>query len=556
MRITILSVPLSILLLTTSTIKAEFHFSDMFKDMKEATVSMQKNGKERVISKDEDYIKYIDFSHIYPKSIWQKSYFTWLVMGSTIIVAGAVSYFSGGAGAPVAASGVGTVASWIGGGGAGSYMAGLSAVGQAIGGNAILGAAILNGISIGTIGWGASSGLVLASKAALLVDLTLNGIAILNTDDKSNDLYIKINVPIPKDIGNKKVQELVTTIYNYEEEKNDALEDKNEKLASKLVENIENTYKDAEKLLTAELKNNVAPPQDDLIVLSIIAYKNGNYELFRKSMKNLEVVVRNHLGERKSFYYYLKGLEATTYGRAGIPKALEYFEIASDNENYVLEPIIAQIALLGTNFNKNKNQIDRLLEYGVKHYDSDKYSSINNLTGLYFKVATQYFNNGDFRKSIDLYEKSYDELGFFVKHLPIAKNLKNNIKIYIALAYKNLNEVEKANEIMNDIIEDSEGEEQDNFISMYYDANSSIVELGKKIYSKCAGCHGTNGKKHALGKSDIIKGKNVNELKNALLEYKSGKRSAHGMGSVMKEQVKNLTNKEIDTLSVYLSNLK
>jgi len=59
----------------------------------------------------------ITFAEAYPKALWKKSYFSWIIMGVTVVAAGAISYFTAGAGAPEAAAGVSTVASWIGGGG-------------------------------------------------------------------------------------------------------------------------------------------------------------------------------------------------------------------------------------------------------------------------------------------------------------------------------------------------------------------------------------------------------------------------------------------------------
>ena len=58
-----------------------------------------------------EHLKELTFSEIYPKPIWKKSYFSWIIMGVTIVIAGVVSYFTAGAGAPEAATGVSTVAS-------------------------------------------------------------------------------------------------------------------------------------------------------------------------------------------------------------------------------------------------------------------------------------------------------------------------------------------------------------------------------------------------------------------------------------------------------------
>lgn len=128
------------------------------------------------------HLEDIDFKHIYPKAFYKKSYFGFVVTGAAVVGAGAFTYFTAGVGAPAAATGASTVATWVAGGGVGSYMAGLSTIGSWFGGNAILGAAILNGISIGTIGGGASTfaALSILGKAGVMASVTamsLDGVA-------------------------------------------------------------------------------------------------------------------------------------------------------------------------------------------------------------------------------------------------------------------------------------------------------------------------------------------------------------------------------------------
>lgn len=74
----------------------------------------------------------------------------------------------------------------------------------------------------------------------------------------------------------------------------------------------------------------------------------------------------------------------------------------------------------------------------------------------------------------------------------------------------------------------------------------------KAIYLKCAGCHGSNGEKAALGKSQVIKGWDAAKVKEALDGYKAG---TYGgvMKGVMKSQVANLSEEEITALSEYIA---
>jgi len=79
---------------------------------------------------------------------------------------------------------------------------------------------------------------------------------------------------------------------------------------------------------------------------------------------------------------------------------------------------------------------------------------------------------------------------------------------------------------------------------------------GAALYSKCAGCHGTDGKTKALGKSAVIAGQSSDELAKKLKEYRAGNRNVSGMGGLMKGQVGALKDPEIAALAEYISKLK
>jgi len=77
----------------------------------------------------------------------------------------------------------------------------------------------------------------------------------------------------------------------------------------------------------------------------------------------------------------------------------------------------------------------------------------------------------------------------------------------------------------------------------------------KQLYSKCAGCHGADGKTKALGKSEPIAGWSKPKTIDALNGYKAGTRNIHGMGAVMKGQASSLDEKQIEALGEYISKL-
>jgi len=173
-----------------------------------------------------EHLEDIDFKHIYPKAFYKKSYFGFLITGVAVIGAGAFTYVTAGAGAPAAATGVSSVASFIAGGGAGSYMAGLSVVGGWVGGNAMVGAAILNGISIGMFG-SSLAGLSVLGKLSILSSVTasgLDGVAFFSNPE-TKELEYRIRLQIPKDLGSKATREIVDKIYDVDSDMQDAIND-------------------------------------------------------------------------------------------------------------------------------------------------------------------------------------------------------------------------------------------------------------------------------------------------------------------------------------------
>jgi cytochrome c553 len=78
---------------------------------------------------------------------------------------------------------------------------------------------------------------------------------------------------------------------------------------------------------------------------------------------------------------------------------------------------------------------------------------------------------------------------------------------------------------------------------------------GATLFKKCVGCHGLNGEKKALGKSQVIKGWEESKTITALKGYKNG---TYGgvMKGVMKGRVASLDEKQIASLAKHISTLK
>lgn len=78
---------------------------------------------------------------------------------------------------------------------------------------------------------------------------------------------------------------------------------------------------------------------------------------------------------------------------------------------------------------------------------------------------------------------------------------------------------------------------------------------GAGIYQSCAGCHGANAEKAALGKSQVIKGWDVAKVEKALKGYKDGSYGGP-MKGVMKGQVARLSDADIKAVAEHIASLK
>jgi cytochrome c553 len=84
---------------------------------------------------------------------------------------------------------------------------------------------------------------------------------------------------------------------------------------------------------------------------------------------------------------------------------------------------------------------------------------------------------------------------------------------------------------------------------------SSSAMASADLYKKCAGCHGQHAQKKAMGRSKVINTFSATEIVAALKGYKAGTYGG-SMKGLMKGQVANLDDKQIESLGSYISTLK
>jgi len=85
-------------------------------------------------------------------------------------------------------------------------------------------------------------------------------------------------------------------------------------------------------------------------------------------------------------------------------------------------------------------------------------------------------------------------------------------------------------------------------------AETVVTKSGTELFKVCSSCHGVNGEKKALNKSQVIKGWSEVQVSTALNGYKDGSYGG-AMKGLMKSQVIKLSDEEISALSKYISEL-
>ncbi len=86
-------------------------------------------------------------------------------------------------------------------------------------------------------------------------------------------------------------------------------------------------------------------------------------------------------------------------------------------------------------------------------------------------------------------------------------------------------------------------------------ATSLFCADAAKIYQKCAGCHGEKGRHKAFNRSGIIGGEPKEEILEKLKFFKEGDFPSQSTSKVMKKQLKNLSEEDLEKLADYISHL-
>jgi tetratricopeptide (TPR) repeat protein len=402
----------------------------------------------------------LSFDAAFPRAFYEKKYFGLAVTGASIVAAGALTYVTIGGGAPVAAMGVSTVASWVGGGGAGSYMAGLSTIGGWFGGNAIVGASILNGISLGTVGGPASwAALTAAQKAAVMSNVSamaLDGVNMFSSTSKKT-LVPRVSLPVPRALADKRLKSLLDS----QTENRDVLLDLSRELQELPV--VSSDPKPSAQRLEIERKLKAAVTEGGELDKQILnevrrVEKNGD------SHRNLLVlaVLAHNLGENRhfesllqrinpaslkgaSYHSYLRAVAAAEKG--DFRQAIALSEEARVKAPWAIEPPILLVNLLGAGgFNANRARIQKIQSETANTFDDDKYMSPLNLVSLHYRAGTLALAAKRFDDALSSFDQALSGLTTIDKYVR-STDTRNLLEIAKANALIGQGKVKEAQEL-------------------------------------------------------------------------------------------------------------
>lgn len=109
--------------------------------------------------------------------------------------------------------------------------------------------------------------------------------------------------------------------------------------------------------------------------------------------------------------------------------------------------------------------------------------------------------------------------------------------------------VQKAEEVAKESVEEATKKVQE-----VVETTTVSASDGQAIYRTCSACHGVNGDKPALGKSQVIKGWDASKVESALKGYKDGSYGG-AMKGLMKSQVAKLSDADIKAVAEHISKL-
>lgn len=419
----------------------------------------------------------ISFSEAYPKAFYKTDKFTYTLIAASMATAATVTVMTAGVGAPAVVPGTSSLIVLVGGGSQGAYMAGLSTIGSLIGSNAVGGAAIINS-------FGAAIGFSAVAKKAAFGGLALKemlGVSaaaydgILIAENKQTEqLTFITELRIPTKLGSNWVRELVDRIYENEEkafaakseenwpdfEWNLAYQQADLRRGVRALESCWTRQADGghhesipNDLVTLPIEECASEKltRDDLITLSVVAYKAGRFDLFQSVIAYVKQRATDNDGGT-SFLDYLYATSLLMQSEfSGATQALLD---AIDQEPNVIEPALLYIVYLAeTDFAAHEADIESRVRLLKDQFDEDEYETGYSLATVYFRLGNIYAENGRYQRAIQYFEDARKALNFTQKWPIFAKfmnqQFRQDIELPMAISHFRTGNKSKAEELFN-----------------------------------------------------------------------------------------------------------
>ena len=307
----------------------------------------------------------------------------------------------------------------------------------------MLGAAVLNGLSLGTVGAASSWGALSAGQKALALGSTaatvMDGIAFV-THPKTGELGLRFLLAEPIDFADDGTRKLL-----------DALKDAGEEVAKGAVQlasakpeqapgsvkspkilelerNLEAAkakYQTASSQLNAELDRVLASGASNrtTVLMAVIANNSGRSTDFRKLLNRIKF-------ETLKDKSYLDFLRAIADLQVGKPAEAERRLIESRNSaRYAIEPAIVLAAIAGgRNFKANEAKIDEITAFAEKNFDENKYVTRTSLVSLYYRIGTLALAAKRCDRALTAFKKAQDKHTLIEKYWT-GKDIRNFLDI-------------------------------------------------------------------------------------------------------------------------------
>jgi len=378
---------------------------------------------------------HLRFKDVYNRPFYSKSWFVPVAVGGALAAGAVFTVYTGGTGAPAAGAGVSTTASAIAGGGAGSYMAGLSIVGSWFGGNAILGAAILNGISAGVLGTVSSAGVKAVGGAAFKTIALASGrftqIVLTIEDGNRTEVIYSYPVMLSHDIGSKETRAVLDDLK--EAHKDLQKERIDEREFNSEVSTVKLMAKNKLESLSEKPWSKMSADEKEDFTANLLILRQFSKDEFLK----FALLIQPKYTEKQSFLWYLLAIANldTASLTSDVNERSKYIEAATmaarkakQLEPEVLEPVMLEAIAIAVN-----GQLPplRSLEKDLDNYSKNHYSTPNSESTVYSLFGDIAHSFERYEDALVYHEEAWDESSWFLE-----KKEKAYLSIKLAKAYK------------------------------------------------------------------------------------------------------------------------